>query len=161
MAPPQPRPAAAVVPPPSADQYVYSPPSSSAELVVKLVCKALTALLTFISLIILLTNNVSEPVLFRCTGVVQRVKFYDVSAYRQHSPFSTSITSQKRLHTRLAVVDFYGDQQLAAAGFGATVDLQRVLTGDIFNEYYGKGYATSSMLFFASISTAVSLTLSK
>lgn len=91
MGPPQPGPA--VLPPHSTmDQSPepvtpnYSshhvPTSSPSKLVVKLVCRALIAALTFISLIILASNNTANPVLFTCQGVTAYVKFYDVYAYR-------------------------------------------------------------------------------
>uniref|UniRef100_A0A7N0VGE5 CASP-like protein n=1 Tax=Kalanchoe fedtschenkoi TaxID=63787 RepID=A0A7N0VGE5_KALFE len=187
MAPPQPSglspPPPMVQSPELGQQPVYSPPSTSTVLVVKLVCKALTAALIFISFIILVTNNTSDLIEFACTGAVKYVKFYEVSAYRYmlfiivlalvYSLLQTAfsifhITSQKRVHKGLAVLDFYGDLVLlyalataAAAGFGATVDLRREISGEVLNEFFGKGNATSSMLFFASICTAVSLVLSK
>ncbi|KAL9675687.1 hypothetical protein QQ045_003892 [Rhodiola kirilowii] len=193
MGPPQPGPA--VLPPQphysgAASMELGTPPpahhaksSSSSKLVVKVVCKAVTSALTFISLIILVSNNTPHLVEFNCTGVIKTVKFYEVSAYRYmvfiivvalvYSLLQTAfaifnLVRKKRVLNWLAVLDFYGDIVLlyalataAASGFGATVDLQLVLDGDGLSEFFTKGNATSAMLFFASIFTAVSLALSK
>ncbi|KAL9680351.1 hypothetical protein QQ045_018229 [Rhodiola kirilowii] len=189
MAPPQP--GRTVLPPNPIGQSPefrqtgdFHPSSSSSSLLIKLVCKALTSALLCISLIILTTNNINVLIHFFCTGAIKYVKFHEMSAYRYmlfiillalaYSLLQTAfsifhLTSGKRVHTGLAVFDYYGDLVLlyalataAAAGFGASVEmLVQTNPGTEMMEFFGKGNATASMLFFASICTAVSLILSK
>ncbi|KAL9680557.1 hypothetical protein QQ045_018438 [Rhodiola kirilowii] len=145
------------------------PLSSSAVLLVKLVCRVLIAAMTFISLIVLATNT-NFDAFFAYRYVMFVIVLAFVYSLLQTALSIFHLTSGNRVSNSFAFLDFYGDLVLvytlatgAAAGFGITVDLDRIIRGLNIDkgDYIEKNNATSSLLFLSSVCAVVTLVLSR
>ncbi|XP_010534670.1 PREDICTED: CASP-like protein 4D2 [Tarenaya hassleriana] len=154
-------------------------PSPSKTAVLVLLLRLLTAAFLVVSVIVLGTNSGT----FEISGLAAKVRFKDVYAYRYMLSagviglvysviqlfFSISQFATGKINPINFQLDFYGDKIMSyflatgsAAGFGVTKDLKAALLAfvtfdstDPVDKFFGKAYASASLLLLAFVCLAV------
>ncbi|GKU91926.1 hypothetical protein SLEP1_g5731 [Rubroshorea leprosula] len=158
-------------PPPPLPPPPPPPPRTHSRII--LILKLLIIVFLFAALVVLVTDTGTVELAYNTGFISIRIHFMDMYTYR----YLLGVCVTGMVYTLLQIVfsfynirtgnrlsptfDFYGDKVLsymlatgAAAGFGATSDMQSAFQGAISNNFFKRGYAASALVFIGFIYAA-------